>query len=57
MSGMIGAQRGEREGVTEPDHRGLQCPVKRVGLSSSYREPVTDIKQDNNLLTVIQRQV
>jgi len=39
--------------VTGPDHRGLQCPVKRVGLSSSYREPVTDIKQENNLLVLI----
>lgn len=42
-------------GVTGPDHRGLHCPAKKSTLSSRYREPVTDIKQENNLLILIER--
>lgn len=30
--------------INGPDLRGLQCPAKRVGLPSSDKEPVTDMK-------------
>lgn len=44
-----------RVGVNRPDHRGLQCPTQRVGLLSRYNEPVTDIKQENDMIILISR--
>lgn len=32
--------------INGPDLRGLQCPAKRVGLPSSYKEPVIDMKPE-----------
>lgn len=32
--------------VNGPDLRGPQCPAKRAGLSSSYKEPIRDKQQE-----------